>query len=97
VNLFKVLNKKNKRYNYTPRYYSGKSNESPYSFESKFEKYRDINNKNDYRGSWEKVRLEMRNRKNASSSPLLIVIFFILLIIFLIFIDFDLSIFFRNN
>ena len=74
MNLFKVFNKKNKRYNYTPRYYSGKSNESPYSFESKFEKFRDINNKNDYRGSWEKVRLEMRNRKNASSSPLLIII-----------------------
>ena len=45
-NLFKL--KKNKRYNYTPRYYKGKEKGNIYDFDSKFSKYRETYNKNDF-------------------------------------------------
>ena len=45
-NLFKL--NRNRRYNYTPRYYQGKEIENPYDFDSTFNKYRDTYNANDY-------------------------------------------------
>ena len=63
-NLFKL--KKNKRYNYTPRYYKGKEKGNIYDFDSKFSKYRETYNKNDFGQQWKEVRIQMRNRKNKS-------------------------------
>ena len=51
VNLFKL--KKNKRYNYTPRYYKGKSEGNLYDFDSKFSKYRETFNENDFGKQWQ--------------------------------------------
>ena len=62
VNLFKL--KKNKRYNYTPRYYKGKSEGNLYDFDSKFSKYRETFNENDFGKQWQEVRLQMRAKKN---------------------------------
>ena len=45
ISLFKL--KKNRRFNYTPRYYDGKELGNPYDFDSKFSKYRDTYNQND--------------------------------------------------
>ena len=45
-NLFKL--NRNRRYNYTPRYYQGKEIENPYDFDSTFTKYRDTYNANDF-------------------------------------------------
>ena len=41
--------KKNRRFNYTPRYYSGKSIGNIYDFDSKFYKYRETFNSIDFR------------------------------------------------
>ncbi|MDA8923809.1 hypothetical protein N9575_01515 [Flavobacteriaceae bacterium] len=89
--LFKL--NKNRRYNYTPRYYEGKEISNIYEFDSKFSKYRDTYNTNDIGQKWEEARLESRTRSNRAFSPLLLVIIAVLCLIFLFIIDFDLSIF----
>ncbi|MGB1971526.1 MAG: hypothetical protein ACPHSE_03430 [Flavobacteriaceae bacterium] len=90
-NLFKL--NKNRRYNYTPRYYQGKEIENPYDFDSKFSKYRETYNANDFGKKWDVARQNSRNRNNRTFSPLLLLIIALLTLIFLVIIDFDLSIF----
>ncbi len=90
--LFKLS--KNKRYNYTPRYYDGKQIENPYDFDSKFTKYRETYNNNDFGKKWQEARAISRNRSNRSFSPLLAIIIAVLCLIFMYIIDFDLTIFY---
>ena len=90
-NLFKL--KKNKRYNYTPRYYKGKEKGNIYDFDSKFSKYRETYNKNDFGQHWKEVRIQMRNRKNKSFSLRLLFIILSLILVSFYILDFDLSIF----
>ena len=93
ISLFKL--RKNRRYNYTPRYYSGKEGGNPYDFDSKFSKYRDTYNQNDFGQQWQEARMKMRTRRNRGVSSRLVLIILILTLVFLYIIDFDLSIF--NN
>ena len=90
ISIFKL--KKNRRYNYTPRYFSGKDYSNPYDFDSKFSKYRESYNQNDFGQKWQEARLKMRNRNNRGISARLIIITLVLVLIFLFVIDFDLSI-----
>ena len=90
-NLFKLS--KNRRYNYTPRYYKGKDEGNLYEFDSKFSKYRDTYNTNDFGQQWKEARLQMRSRKNRSISLRLLLIILSLVFVCLYIIDFDLSIF----
>jgi|TARA_A200000113_G_scaffold222867_1_gene237277 hypothetical protein len=92
VNLFKL--KKNKRYNYTPRYYRGKSEGNLYDFDSKFSKYRETFNENDFGKQWQEARLQMRTKKNRAISLRLLLIILALVFLSLYILDFDLSIFF---
>ena len=89
--LFKL--NKNRRYNYTPRYFRGKDDGNIYEFDSKFSKYRDNFNVNDFGHQWKEARVRMRTRGNRSLSLRLILIILLLLFCFLYVIDFDLSIF----
>ena len=91
ISLFKL--KKNRRYNYTPRYYNGKGGGNPYDFDSKFSKYRDTYNQNDFGQQWQDARLKMRTRSNRVISTRLVIILMILVLAFLYVIDFDLSLF----
>ena len=91
ISLFKL--KKNRRYNYTPRYYSGKEGRNLYDFDSKFSKYRETFNQNDFGQQWQHARLKMRTRSNRGISIRLVTIILILIWAFLYVIDFDLSIF----
>ncbi|MCH1538661.1 MAG: hypothetical protein L7S43_01625 [Flavobacteriaceae bacterium] len=91
ANLFKL--NRNKRYNYTPRYYQGKTIDNLYEFDSKFNKYRETYNENDLGKKWNDARLENRNRSNRAVTPLLLIIIAVLTLAFLFIIDFDLSIF----
>jgi len=90
-NLFKL--RKNRRYNYTPRYYKGKDEGNLYEFDSKFSKYRDTYNSNDFGQKWKEMRLQMRTKKNRSISLRLLLIILGLVFICLYILDFDLSIF----
>lgn len=94
-NLFKL--RKNRRYNYTPRYYKGKDQGNIYDFDSKFSKYRDTYNSNDFGQQWSEMRTQMRTRKNRSVSLRLLLIIFALVFVCLYILDFDLSIFMQPN
>ena len=95
-NLFKL--RKNRRYNYTPRYYKGKDTGNIYDFDSKFLKYRDNTyNSNDFGQQWKNARMQMRNRRNRSLSLRLFIIILALAFVCLYILDFDLSIFMQPN
>ena len=86
--------KPNNRYNYTPRYYKGKDEDTnPYEFGTKFDKFTDTYNKNDFGAHWKEARYNQRNRGNVELNRTVLVIMSILILIFLWIIDFDLSIF----
>ncbi|MDB4159995.1 hypothetical protein N9592_03205 [Flavobacteriaceae bacterium] len=90
-NLFKIS--KNRRYNYTPRYYKGKEEGNLYEFDSKFSKYRDTYNSNDFGQQWKEARVQMRSRKNRSISLRLLLIILALVFVCFYILDFDISIF----
>ena len=88
---------KNRRYNYTPRYYKGKEEDNLYDFDSKFSKYRDTFNSNDFGQQWKEARMQMRTRKNRSLSLRLLIIILVLVFLALYILDFDLSLFMLQN
>ncbi len=90
-NLFKL--NKNRRYNYTPRYYRGKEEGNLYEFDSRFSKYRNTFNSNDFGNQWQDARVQMRTKKNRSISLRLLLIVLGLVFVCLYILDFDLSIF----
>jgi hypothetical protein len=90
-NLFKL--NKNRRYNYTPRYYMGKEEGNLYEFDSRFSKYRNTFNSNDFGNQWQDARVQMRTKKNRSISLRLLLIILGLVFVCLYILDFDLSIF----
>ncbi|MDG2372461.1 MAG: hypothetical protein P8L83_07590 [Flavobacteriaceae bacterium] len=94
ISLFRL--RKNKRYNYTPRYYKGKDSGNIYNFDSKFSKYKEIYNKNDFGSSWNSIREKTRSVSNRSITPTLLIIILFLFFCFLYIIDFDLTIFSRG-
>ena len=89
--------KKNRRFNYTPRYYSGKSAGNIYDFDSKFYRYRETFNDNDFREKWDIERLKMRTRKNRNISIRLLIIILLLTFISFYILDFDISIFYTKS
>ncbi len=91
INVFKT--KKNRRFNYTPRYYDGKDVGNPYALDSKFAKYRETTNSGDLSAQWKEAREASRHRGNREINTRLIIIIAILVLITLYFLDFDLSIF----
>ena len=101
INFFKL--KRNRRFNYTPRHYKGKeevndpSGISRFNFESRFSKYRDVYNKNDFGQRWSDERKKMRVYSNRYFSIRLVAIILALTLIFLYIIDFDLEIFKVQN
>ncbi|WP_445012686.1 hypothetical protein [Aquimarina discodermiae] len=85
--------RKNRRFNYTPRYYKGKSEGNIYDFENKITKFRDATNDIDFGSHWAEARESSRHRGNREINKRVIYIAMILILIFLYIIDFDLSIF----
>lgn len=94
IRFFKL--NKNKRYNYTPRFYEGK--EKGYTFEMGSRIRKDRETPNETMGmQWNEIRKESRNRNNREVNTRLIVIIAVLLFITLYILDFDLSIFFDKK
>lgn len=87
----------NSRYNYTPRYYKGKEEGNIYSFDSKFNKYKNTTNANDFGSQWADARSSSRNRGNREINMRVVYIIIFLVLLFLWIIDFDLSIFSNNQ
>jgi len=91
--LFKGL-PKNRRFNYTPRYYKGKKDIDELSYPTKFDAYAETLNENDFSGHWKESRVNSRNRGNSEFNKTIYIIIIILVFISLYILDFDLSIFF---
>lgn len=95
---FTVIKKlpKNKRFNYTPRYYKGKDDTNELSFSTKIDAYSETYNKNDFSGNWHELRKNYRNRNNSGFNRTILALIGLFVLIFLFIIDFDLSIFFSK-
>ena len=88
---------KNKRFNYTPRYYNGKDETEASQYSTKFDAYADTYNKNDFSGQWYENRINQRNRGNSGFNRTILILIAVMVLIFLFIIDFDLSIFFSKS
>ncbi|MDO5608633.1 MAG: hypothetical protein Q4G08_09290 [Capnocytophaga sp.] len=84
--------KKNKRYNYTPRYYEGKEVGNIYDLESRIRKDRDTPS-NHFTEKWKVIRQESRHRSNREFNVTFFVVLIVLILLVLYIFDFDLSFF----
>ncbi len=89
--------RKNKRYNYTPRYYKGEGN--PYEIKHKFDDFRVT--AGDNKGLKNKLNNAIDdyryNQDTSGANRRIIWIIAALVLVFLYIIDFDLSIFFQDR
>jgi len=84
--------KKNRRYNYKPRYYKGEG--SPYELKHKFDDFRKtVNPPKGIKGKWNAALDEYQNDKDEAVNKRVFIIAGILILLFLLLIGFDLSIF----
>lgn len=94
MGIFKL--RKNKKFNYTPRYYDDKGEGSPYIIKHKFDEFRKtVGSNKGIKSKFNDAIEDYKNPDNAANKRILIIIA-ILVLVFLIIIDFDLSIFFSK-
>ena len=90
IRLFSL--RKNKKYNYTPRYYQGKEESNAFEIDSRIRRDREKPVQN-FNNLWQEARKESRNKKNREINKTFLIVLAILLFITLYILDFDLSIF----
>ncbi len=93
-----LIRRKNKKFDYNPRYYKNKNedgeNVNPYKIKGKFDDFRNTLGKSGGLKSRFRTAVDDLDRKQSkSSTKIIIIIIAILVLIFLFIIDFDLSIF----
>jgi hypothetical protein len=87
--------RKNRKYNYSPRYYDDKGEGSPYKIQPKLDKFRStIDTPRGLKGKFSNAMSDIRKTGDRNLTIRMIVITAVLILIFLYIIDFDLSIFF---
>ena len=91
MGLFKL--KKNKRFNYEPRFYKGRPN--PFEIKHKFDEQRVTIEKTNLKTTL-KIALNDLKKKDQKSTNIIFIIAVVLSFIFLWIIDFDLTIFLIN-
>ena len=93
MGIFKL--RKNKRFSYTPKYYSGEGN--PYEMKHKFDDYRQtVGNNSGLKRKLVNAFEDYKYNPNQDANRRVLIIIAVLLLIFLFVIDFDLSIFLKN-
>jgi len=89
------LKRKNKKFDYTPRFYKGEGN--PYQIGHKFDEFRTtVGKSKGLKSKFTNAIEESKNSKNKGFNKTILIIIAILTLIFLYIIDFDLSIFLIN-
>ncbi|MGI9550498.1 MAG: riboflavin synthase subunit beta [Aurantibacter sp.] len=89
--------RRNKSFDYSPRYYDDKGRGSPYKLENRFDKYRTTANvSRGLRSKFGNAVEDMRREGDKNLKLRLGIILAILILIFLYIIDFDISIFFSK-
>lgn len=87
--------RKNKRYNYTPRYYNDKGEGNPFEIKHKFDDYRKtVGGRVGFKTKVNNALDELKEEPDKAANKRILIIVAVLVLIFLYFIDFDLSIFF---
>lgn len=92
-----LKSRKNKKFNYNPRYYDDQGKGSPYNIDSRFAKYRKTLEPNKGLKSKLNSAFEELRESDPSVNRRLLIIIAVLVLIFLYIIDFDLSIFSFSN
>jgi len=89
--------RKNKKYNYTPRYFDDKGEGNPYRIEHKLDKFRSTaETTRGLKGKLTNAMTDLRKGADQNYKLRMLIIIAILVFIFLYIIDFDLSIFYKN-
>ena len=89
--------RKNKRFNYKPRYFDDKGEGNPFEIKHKFDEFRKTVGSN--RGLKTKLNNaldDFKNNPNKEANKRILIIIGVLVLVFLFIIDFDLSIFFSK-
>jgi len=87
--------RRNRKYDYSPRYYDDKGKGNPYKLEPKFDKYRStLGNQRGLKNKFNNVLADTRRQGDRNLKIRMVAIIAVLVLIFLFIIDFDLSIFF---
>ncbi len=87
--------RKNKKFNYIPKYYDDKGNGNPYEIKHKFDEFRKtVETKRGLKAKFVDAWDDLKNNPNREANKRILIIVAILILIFLFLIDFDLSIFF---
>jgi hypothetical protein len=95
MGLFKTRN--NKKFNYAPRYYESDKEGSPFQIEQKFDKFRKtIGNEKGLKGKFMDAIDDFNSKTDKQTSRRILIIIAVLLLLFLVIIDFDLTIFYKN-
>ena len=88
--------KKNKKFNYKPRYYKGDGN--PYELKHKFDDYRTtVNPAKGLKGKFNAAIDDYNHNRDENVNRRVLIIVGILVVLFLFIIGFDLSIFLPNS
>jgi hypothetical protein len=85
--------RKNKKYNYQPRFYKSEDGSKPFEMKGKFDDHRTTLGKNGLKKNFLNAVNDFNEGVTADVKKRLYIIITILILIFLWFIDFDLSIF----
>lgn len=92
MGLFKL--RKNKKFDYTPRFWDDKGEGSPYKFKHKFDEHRKTIGNPGLKGKFNNAIDDLKSEPDEGVNRRLLIIIAILILIFLFIIDFDLTIFF---
>lgn len=89
--------RRNKKYNYSPRYFDDKGEGSPYKIEHKLDRFRSTaESPRGLKGKLNNAMSDLRRGADRNYKLRMLVIIAILVLIFLYIIDFDLSIFLKD-
>ncbi len=89
--------RKNKKYNYSPRYYDDQGKGNPYKIERKLDRYRSTaNSPGGLKSKITGALADTRRKGDRNLKIRMLIIIAILLLLFLYIIDFDLSIFYSQ-
>ena len=89
--------RKNRKYNYTPRYYDDKGEGSPFKMQPKLDKYRTtIDAPRGLKGKFSNAMADIRSAGDRNLKLRMLIIIAVLILLFLYIIDFDLSIFYSK-
>lgn len=89
--------RKNKKYNYRPRYFDDKGEGNPYKIEHKLDRFRStVETPRGIKSKFNRAMSDLRKGGDQHYKFRMLIIIAVLIFIFLYIIDFDLSIFLNN-